>query len=798
MDILIGLAACTLALQPAYTPLLRKQWSVNVNRQLARFVVQGDSVFYGNSADYGAIDLTTGKRLWESHFSDSGFRAYVAVDRSTLYVAVGKQEIRACDPRTGQIRWRYPLKGYGHVLYAAENLLLFQDTEGVLTALDTQAQRLKWLVDLQGKQKKRSGIVQMPLVQGERVFVGTSDGTLSCLNRSTGKPLWRHPFSAASPKIALEQLSADTKRLYATTSEGLFALDPRTGRTLWQNASFGSVVVPEGDVLYGTNGNYLDQLGATDGKLRWSQPLPATEDFTDLSPPLVGKGEILLTVNNDLLAFSSDGKKLGQWDTEQRLSRSSLSFHRDGLLITSSHEFLYFRSGLPLGPPEDPTLRKALAEQIAARFAKRSWDDYTMFRKLGVAGFEALYPSVAQALRKPADSTTDVRDFLERLGEVMQPEHTEKVLDLLPLIPSQSTTDYTRMTTVGLLATHADRRARDFFLKALQQGPEGKDFGGAIPYFMRLPDPEATAFLRNALQDPAASPSLRSAAFYALPSMGDPTVFPLLRSLRFSTRALPTVAEFYALKSPKATAKDSRGTLWGLFNCPALGGYDDLWVARRQGDEWVDFLFTGSSEQDSARKNKDGTVLTYPKDWLTRYALNPALRVDRDHDGLTDLAEKRLGTDPTNPDTDGDGLPDSQDKNPLAGRLPTTEEEKVLAAAFESQFGFGKDRGFPLIVAFPAGMAPFELPCAGWLVLPKASSSYWGTSRYTPLGHVLVSFVNPMRRTSPVFRWNADRTEATVHLGIVYGALDGVGYDIRVRKFGNDWFVMEKKASWFS
>lgn len=39
--------------------------------------------------------------------------------------------------------------------------------------------------------------------------------------------------------------------------------------------------------------------------------------------------------------------------------------------------------------------------------------------------------------------------------------------------------------------------------------------------------------------------------------------------------------------------------------------------------------------------------------------------VDTDHDGIPDSAEKVLGTDPMNPDTDGDGINDKQDANPV-------------------------------------------------------------------------------------------------------------------------------------
>src|SRR5258708_37296176 len=54
-----------------------------------------------------------------------------------------------------------------------------------------------------------------------------------------------------------------------------------------------------------------------------------------------------------------------------------------------------------------------------------------------------------------------------------------------------------------------------------------------------------------------------------------------------------------------------------------------------------------------------------PDDWAISHGLDPndpAMPFeDPDHDGLTNLQEFQLGTDPNNPDTDGDGLTDGQE-----------------------------------------------------------------------------------------------------------------------------------------
>jgi len=55
------------------------------------------------------------------------------------------------------------------------------------------------------------------------------------------------------------------------------------------------------------------------------------------------------------------------------------------------------------------------------------------------------------------------------------------------------------------------------------------------------------------------------------------------------------------------------------------------------------------------------------------------LRRDSDGDGLTDLVEERLATDPHNRDTDGDGIPDARDTMPQVARSSArTAESEIL------------------------------------------------------------------------------------------------------------------------
>ena len=59
--------------------------------------------------------------------------------------------------------------------------------------------------------------------------------------------------------------------------------------------------------------------------------------------------------------------------------------------------------------------------------------------------------------------------------------------------------------------------------------------------------------------------------------------------------------------------------------------------------------------------------------WLSAFQKQGGPPIDTDGDGLPDLAELALGTNPACPDTDMDGIPDGQDPEPLRGDPPRLE-----------------------------------------------------------------------------------------------------------------------------
>ena len=180
-------------------PPFKRLWRFDLKEQLESFVVAGNVLFYGTFQSYGALDLNTGRALWQRPFLKRYFSAEVAFDDDdrVLYVALGsKLKLLACDPRTGRELWSLPMKGsYTHI--AVRQGTIFCGTEdSVLVALDCKTRKEKWRTSIrpvsQAKGKRLDlDLSAAPLISGGKLFVCTALPEVLCLNKETGAILWR-------------------------------------------------------------------------------------------------------------------------------------------------------------------------------------------------------------------------------------------------------------------------------------------------------------------------------------------------------------------------------------------------------------------------------------------------------------------------------------------------------------------------------------------------------------------------------------------------------------------------------
>jgi hypothetical protein len=156
---------------------------------------------------------------------------------------------------------------------------------------------------------------------------------------------------------------------------------------------------------------------------------------------------------------------------------------------------------------------------------------------------------------------------------------------------------------------------------------------------------------------------------------------------------------------------------------------------------------------------------------------------DSDGDGWTDLEEARLETDPHDPDSDGDGVPDGADVCPL------------YAAPKEEA---GSDNA---IILQKAIFAAFGLTGARQLLYVTPDS---------PRVHVFgyggpILFDHPIAADSlpggPYVTWRiGERTATTarVELSDREATTSGGGQDVLLRRIGGTWIVVSRKTTWVS
>lgn len=813
----------TLSAWAQIAPPLKMVWKKEIQNQLENVAVTRKHVYFGTFHDYGAMDRETGEILFVQPNGEKHFGAHVAFSGDTLYVSIGQRGLLACDPKTGDVRWSVPGKPYGIEPLVADGCVFTTLQEGFMSAVGIKEHKPLWTVDLRRPQRKTpddssrmSGPSVLAQLDSNRVLVGTNDAEVFCLNALTGKRLWKTSFKL--PAYGVGEISSIVvgPQLLVSNEEGIAALEPDTGRVLWhftkEEDPFRHLLLgPEGTVFALAGSGTLYGLNATTGELLWSQRLSKAIS-PDMGPMVLGDSCVLVGIEDSLQAISSKGKALWAWKFLDKFDNSPFFVSGGEVVIAKWRNFYRYIPGLPPGPPADPEARRALARELATRLDKLNSEEIRLLESLGDEAFEVLFSISQKNL---------YGDALVALALIMQPKHTASILELLKKTDDNKKGGQgsARASIFRILAGEGfgrpfncparDRSDPDLFLpyvlRELEEGERNAGFESALNYISRSSHPDALSFLKKSLRNPKASQVLRQTAYENLARTGGAAFVPDILAMRDTNRRIPSLVSVIGIdslpdtpdknkESPTsrrmiAVAKDARGHIWGLFRTHILGNYDDLWVVHQEAGHWVEPVFTGKQLKNEKT----------PKDWLVRFAENPALRVDTDGDGWTDLVEKRLGTNPKRADTDNDGLKDSEDANPLAASPSLSDTEKVLQAAFEARYHFDSGASLVCLVELPEGATPLEFSSWGWIIIPKKENQKVPLQDSIGKGVGSVSFWLPrydlngaaaLPRKKEVILWNADRTRAKLGISTHFGPIHGDSYDIELQKFGSDWVVV--------
>ncbi|SLN36769.1 Outer membrane protein assembly factor BamB precursor [Roseovarius litorisediminis] len=309
-------------------------WSVNIgagdgrkNRITADPVVAGGRVFTLDAQAKVTAVSTSGKVLWSRDLTppnDSGPDAGgggLAYGDGKLFVSSGFGLMTALDPATGGEIWQQNLRSTGTGSPTVmDDLVYLVSGDEIAWALDTGNGRIRWQLSATPDINNVMG-GPAPAVTDKYAVFAFGSGELQGAFRKGGLRLWDTQVAGQRPGIASAKVGditgdpvVDGDKIYVGSHSGrTVALGLGNGKRLW-TANEGPLnpVWPAGDSIFMVSDrNELLRLSAEDGTRIWGQELPLftkdrprrqTEIFGHYGPIIAG-GRLIVASSDGQLRF---------------------------------------------------------------------------------------------------------------------------------------------------------------------------------------------------------------------------------------------------------------------------------------------------------------------------------------------------------------------------------------------------------------------------------------------------------------------------------------------------------------
>ena len=229
-------------------------------------------VFCGvRSGDVLALSIVTGQKIWSFHTKGS-VRTAPAVTPTGLFVGSSDGCMYRLDARNGKPLWKEPYCTDAAVWggpTVVDGRVYFAVTINKLYAVSAEDGSFLWEYHHDRPQFMSAEGVASPLVAGDRVYVGFSDGTLAALDRVSGEPAWSVDLAGGKPQTDVDTTPVlDGDVLYAAAfGEGPVALHLSDGSQIWRGRWFGCTrPVLTGDAaVFGTSDGEVVSVRKSDG-----------------------------------------------------------------------------------------------------------------------------------------------------------------------------------------------------------------------------------------------------------------------------------------------------------------------------------------------------------------------------------------------------------------------------------------------------------------------------------------------------------------------------------------------------
>jgi parallel beta-helix repeat protein len=194
-----------------------------------------------------------------------------------------------------------------------------------------------------------SGVFSSPGVVDGRVYVGSADRRIYCLDASSGAQVWNYTtidMVQSSPAVA------DGRVYVGSLDESVYCLDAATGAQIWNytisNYVDTSPAVVDGRVYVGANDGRVYCLDALTGVQVWNY----TTDGSVHSSPAVAGGRVYVGSNDGRVYCldASSGTQVWNYTTSYDVRSSPVV--ADGVLYVGSYDCSVYAFGTVLKVPE--------------------------------------------------------------------------------------------------------------------------------------------------------------------------------------------------------------------------------------------------------------------------------------------------------------------------------------------------------------------------------------------------------------------------------------------------------------
>ncbi len=180
-------------------------------------------------------------------------------------------------------------------------------SRGMFYALSGRHSEVLWKKEL-GSSSSR------PVVYLGRIYVGTDDGEIVCLDTFDGEERWR--YTSRGPVLESPVL-ADEMVFFSNEADQVYALDQETGKFLWQYhgetpeeytiRGHAGVAVDDGLVFTGFSNGTVVGLRTTTGSVAWMTSLKGgAERFVDVDGTPVVHGDTVFVTSSSGGLFALD------------------------------------------------------------------------------------------------------------------------------------------------------------------------------------------------------------------------------------------------------------------------------------------------------------------------------------------------------------------------------------------------------------------------------------------------------------------------------------------------------------